>query len=350
MENYRLTLEDILSLDYYEDLVYFIVDKIDKAPRGTDIYPEYVFGSNSMSIQQSTAWFRALATLARDYNGFTLPSQGEIDSALADVEFERSSSAYVLGRYFEFGLGVETDESKAADYYTKAVLKDGNDDALIALGLLYLQGRGVEKNEEFAYNLFLRAAKQGNPIARLYVGRCYMDGIYVPADIDEAIKWYELSANGHLVDAYWILDKIYKERGEYNKVIYWGDRFTEYGFPQAMLKMGVYYMEGQFIERDPIKGFSLIHEAAETGFPAALFNLSLCYYKGDGTARDDDQGFKYLKQAAESRYPIAEYELGRMLWDSNREYAESLLCDAAQQHYAPAMEFIGTYRMNHLFD
>ena len=117
-----------------------------------------------------------------------------------------------------------------------------------------------------------------------------------------------------------------------------------------MLKMGVYYMEGQLIERDPIKGFSLIREAAETGFPAALFNLSLCYYKGDGTARDDEQGFKYLKQAAESRYPIAEYELGRMLWDSNREYAESLLCDAAQQNFEPAIRFIGTYRMNHLFD
>ena len=63
-------------------------------------------------------------------NGFTLPSQCEIDSALADVEIERSSSAYVLGRYFEFGLGVEKDESKAADYYTKAILKDGNDDGM----------------------------------------------------------------------------------------------------------------------------------------------------------------------------------------------------------------------------
>ena len=42
------------------------------------------------------------------------------EAPLADVEIERSSSAYVLGRYFEFGLGVEKDESKAADYYTKA--------------------------------------------------------------------------------------------------------------------------------------------------------------------------------------------------------------------------------------
>lgn len=50
MNNSQITLNDILSVDYHEDLLYFIVDKIDKAPRGTDIYPEYVFGSNSMSI------------------------------------------------------------------------------------------------------------------------------------------------------------------------------------------------------------------------------------------------------------------------------------------------------------
>ena len=350
MENYKITLEDILSLDYYEPLVYLIVDKIDKAPRGTDIYPEYVFGSNSMSIQQSTAWFRALATLARDYNGFTLPSQGEIDNALADVEFERSSSAYVLGRYFEFGLGVEKDESKAADYYTQAVLKDGNDDALIALGILYLQGRGVEENKEFAYNLFLRAAKQGNPIARLYVGRCNMDGIYVPANIDEAIKWYELSANGHLLDAYWILDKIYRESGKYDKVLYWGNRFVEYGFPLAKFKMGCYYLEGKIIERDLVKGFLLIREAAEMGFPAAIYQLSLCYYHGDGTEQDVEKGFIYLKRSAECRFPEAEYQLGRMVWDSDREYAMKLMSDAAQQNFEPAIRFIGTYRMNHLFD
>ncbi len=342
MENNQITLEDILNVGYHEELLYLISDKIDKTPRGTDIFPDDVFGSNSINLQQSAAWHCAIAKRMRDYNPFTLPSQAEIDKALADRELIDSSSAFVLGRCFEFGLGVEMNDSRAAEYYINAVFNDGNDDALIALGLLYLQGRGVEENQEFAYNLFLRAAKQGNPIARLYVGRCHMDGIYVSKDLAEAIRWYELSANGHLVDAYRILDQIYRERGEYDKVLYWGDRFIEYGFPQAMLHVGIDYMEGKIIERDSEKGFSLIREAAQTGFPAALFNLSLCYYRGDGTARDEEQGFKYLQQSAEGKYPVAEYELGRMLWDSDREYAERLMRDAAQRNYRPAVEYISS--------
>lgn len=342
MEINQITLDDILTVSYHEELLYFISDKIDKAPRGTDIFPDYVFGSNAMDLQQSAAWHCAIAKRMRDYNPFTLPSQVEIDEALADQQLENSSSAFVLGRCFQFGLGVEQNDVRAAEYYMNAVFNDGNDDALIALGLLYLQGRGVEENQEFAYNLFLRAAKQGNPIARLYVGHYHMDGIHVSKDMHEAIKWYELSANGHLVDAYGILDKIYREKGEYEKVLYWGNRFTEYGFPQAMLNVGVDYMEGKIVEHDPVKGFSLIREAAETGFPPALFNLSICYYKGDGTARDDEQGFKYLKQSAEGKYPAAEYRLGCMLWDSDREYAEKLIIDAAQRNYRPAVEYMSS--------
>ena len=129
-------------------------------------------------------------------------------------------------------------------------------------------------------------------------------------DIYEAVKWFELSANGHLVDAYWILDKIYKENAVYDKVIYWGNRFVEYGFPQAMLKMGTYYMQGSYVERDQEKGMSLIRKAAETGFSPA------------------------------------QYELGRILWDSDREHAEKLINAAAMQNYGPAIDFIGAGGIN----
>ena len=75
MENYKISLDDLLSIDYIEELVYFIADKIDEAPRGTDIYPEYVFGTNSLDLQQNAAWLRAITIRMKDYNVPFYPSQ-----------------------------------------------------------------------------------------------------------------------------------------------------------------------------------------------------------------------------------------------------------------------------------
>lgn len=261
----------IPEVGYEEELVYFIVDKIDKAPRGTEICPEYIFGTNSIDLQQNSAWLRALTIYVKDYNVPFFPS-------------------------------------KSPQEYMDAIAEDGDDEALLALGVLYMQGIGVDQSDEIAFKLFLRSAKQGNPIARAFVGHCYKSGVYVDANVAEAVKWYELSARLRYVEGYRFLNQLYYQLGDFEKVLYWTNRYVEYGFAEAMDNLGRFYIFGEIIERDMAKGFDLIHQAAEIGYPPAQYNCGLCYIDGYGVEIDTDTGLAYIDKAAQANYrPAIEF-------------------------------------------
>lgn len=268
MENYNISLDELLSINYQEELVYFISDKIDKAPRGTDIYPEYVFGTKSLDLQQNAAWLRAITIRMRDYNAPFYPS-------------------------------------KSPQEYMQTIVEDGDDEALLDLGILYKQGYGVEQSDEIAYKLFLRSAKQGNPIARTFVGHCCKSGVYVEVNVNETVKWYELSAQGHYLEGYRFLVQLCFELRDFEKVLYWTNRYVEYGFAEAMLNLGRFYISGEIIERDMAKGFDLIHRAAEIGFPPAQYDCGLCYIDGYGVDINTYLGMSYISKAADANYKPA---------------------------------------------
>jgi len=77
-------------------------------------------------------------------------------------------------------------------YFTASA--KGEIEALWRMGTMYLDGRGTEKDEATAYNIFMRAAKQGNSYGYLYLGHMYEEGIYVEENIEFAAKCYEKAA------------------------------------------------------------------------------------------------------------------------------------------------------------
>ena len=66
------------------------------------------------------------------------------------------------------------------------------------LGFLYLEGCGVEKNDNKAYELILKAAEQGYDYSQYYIGYLYENGIsHFKKDYTQAYKWYLLAANNY---------------------------------------------------------------------------------------------------------------------------------------------------------
>lgn len=187
----------------------------------------------------------------------------------------------------------------------QTIVEDGDDEALLDLGILYKQGYGVEQSDEIAYKLFLRSAKQGNPIARTFVGHCCKSGVYVEVNVNETVKWYELSAQGHYLEGYRFLVQLCFELRDFEKVLYWTNRYVEYGFAEAMLNLGRFYISGEIIERDMAKGFDLIHRAAEIGFSPAQYDCGLCYIDGYGVDIDTNLGMSYISKAADANYKPA---------------------------------------------
>jgi len=86
--------------------------------------------------------------------------------------------------------------------------EQGNAEAQVLLGNMYLTGRGVLTDPDRAVKLFNASAEQGNADAQFFLGSIYL----LPhTDIPEGLKWLRLSAEQGNQDAQLLLGKSYLE-------------------------------------------------------------------------------------------------------------------------------------------
>lgn len=82
----------------------------------------------------------------------------------------------------------------------------GNADAQLLLGRMYLKGDGVLMDREQAIKWFTASAAQGNADAQFLLGSMYL---LPQKDIAEGVKWLRLSAEQGNQDAQYVLGKAY---------------------------------------------------------------------------------------------------------------------------------------------
>lgn len=95
---------------------------------------------------------------------------------------EKGIQAYEQHRYAE-----------SMTYFTQASAA-GHMSAPRYIGMMYLNGYGVEKNARRAVAEFSKAAQWGDVTGQFWLGYCYEQGIGVAQNREQALKWYELSA------------------------------------------------------------------------------------------------------------------------------------------------------------
>ena len=98
-----------------------------------------------------------------------------------------------LGLMLVYGLeGSEKNIEKGRDYLTLASM-NGEADATFRLAVTYFDSRstqGISKAVEYS----TLAAEQGSNKGQFILGEMYEDGVGKEKDINEALKWYKLSA------------------------------------------------------------------------------------------------------------------------------------------------------------
>ncbi|MFN4173900.1 MAG: tetratricopeptide repeat protein, partial [Parachlamydiaceae bacterium] len=90
-----------------------------------------------------------------------------------------------LGRYYYDGIGCKADYSQALNifrYHAK------HPDACYYHGLMHLEGRGVQKDEKMAFELFNKAKALGCVQASLRLARMYYEGIGIEPNPEMAFK------------------------------------------------------------------------------------------------------------------------------------------------------------------
>jgi TPR repeat protein len=104
---------------------------------------------------------------------------------------EDAEAAYAADQKKDYATAMRLYQSAAAG---------GNAYAMYSIGLIYFEGKGVDRSYINAMKWYKQAAEKGYPQAQHAMGSMYEQGQGVKRDIAEAAKWYNLSANqGYLL-------------------------------------------------------------------------------------------------------------------------------------------------------
>ena len=151
------------------------------------------------------------------YEGYEAYSRGDFETALREWR-EVASAGFSL-----FGSGIPEDKEKRAEMA----------DARYAIGLLYWNGKGVERNFRESAKWLHDAAEIGHADAQLKLGYMYINGKGIPQDYGKARKWLSQSAEQGNMDAQYNLAVLYyKGLGtpqDMEKARYWFDKAAAQG-------------------------------------------------------------------------------------------------------------------------
>ncbi|XP_078262974.1 protein sel-1 homolog 1 [Rhinoraja longicauda] len=166
--------------------------------------------------------------------------------------------------------------------YYQFLAEKGDVQAQVGLGQLHLHGgRGVEHNNQRAFDYFNQAAATGNAHAMAFLGKMYSEGSSaVPQNNDTAFHYFKKSA--------------------------------DMGNPVGQSGLGMAYLYGKGVQVNHELALKYFQKAAEQGWVDGQLQLGSMYYNGVGVKRDYKQALKYFNLASQAGHILAFYNLAQM--------------------------------------
>jgi hypothetical protein len=141
-------------------------------------------------------------------------NKGQFKQAIAEFKpllIEQYAPAqYQMGLVHLNGWGVKKDTNKAFDLLTLAAAQN-YPDALFSLSLIYDEGVLVDKNAKKAFGLMEKAANKKLASAQFNLGVMYANGKGTVLDSSKAVRWYEKAARQNYALAQFNLALMYFE-------------------------------------------------------------------------------------------------------------------------------------------
>ncbi len=146
-----------------------------------------------------------------------------------------------------------------------------------------------------ALNTFYTLAKKDDAKAQYNVGLIYANGKGVQKNLSKAKKWYEKAAKQGNGPAQYNLAQLYHAAGETDAHGY--EKAVEAGIMQAYNNLDDLYMEGKGVKQDQQKAFELFQKAASLGDNSAQVNVAVLYAWGEGITHDKMKAYDNFKKA-----------------------------------------------------
>lgn len=179
-----------------------------------------------------------------------------------------------------------------------------------ALGIQYLHGDGVAKDDMQAYDWFNRAAEHGHARAQMELGVAYMTGKGVGLDYGKAFDWFGRSAAQKCPDAAFYLGKMLHEglgmKKDEIRAFAWFMIAAQQGMSRAQAACGFMYMKGAGVRQDDAQAFAWFSKAAAQGHFDGCRSMGAMYYRGRGVEPDLAKAAHFFCQAGDAICPPAE--------------------------------------------
>ena len=198
-----------------------------------------------------------------------------------------------------------------AALFTEA--SSGDASAQFFIGTLYLDGKGVNKDESVGVSWLRQSANNGFSRAQLLLGQFYEAGKLQRHDPEDALNWYTKAAEQGDCEAEFFLGLHYLgnhfdvETNSWNykgpkdtpKAIFWLKRAGEHGDPDAQAELGRLYEMGEGVDQDYASAVFWYRKAADHGpdlggAGQGRNRLGILYLEGRGVQKDYIEAYKWF--------------------------------------------------------
>ncbi|MFI5343824.1 MAG: ankyrin repeat domain-containing protein [Chlamydiales bacterium] len=316
-------------------------DRIETAAEKGDRVSQYILGrlfcygqaDFRKDAQECLKWWHRSAENGYHLAQYALGMEyAENEGAVEEYLKKTESNVSKVLKFVRFTSPIDI-QAKAFDWFEKAACQ-GSFEAQHALGLKYLEGDGVEEDEEEAIGWFELAADEGYDEAmyqlalvlrksnskdavgwlRKAIDLGHVESMYKLAKIlskdtnqpsskkNEIASLYEKAASkGHVLaqsalgDYYW--DHYPSTEENVKSGAKWHKSAASQGNAHSRLQLAAYYFSGEYLE-DKEKGIRHLFDAARINKDSdAQYKLGCMFYQGDVIKKDEAAGSLWIKRA-----------------------------------------------------
>jgi TPR repeat protein len=194
---------------------------------------------------------------------------------------------------------------------------------------MYEVGKGVQHDNAKAYEYYMRAARQGDPVGMYLVGKCLIYGVGVDRDKYEAFHWYQRAQARFPMAAVryaLLLENGVKTQGRQlaanpREALRVMQEAADTGLWEAQYHAGRMHCS---MTRDYARARRYFEMAQAGGQDGPTVELAILELNGWGCPQNVRRGIDLLRQAAARGSPLAHYNLGLIALDGKFGQAKDI--------------------------
>jgi len=162
--------------------------------------------------------------------------------------------------------------------------------------------------DDAAIEKLVKRAESGDAEAQNELGYSYADGIIDgQPNHNKAIEWFTKSAAQnnsyaqHYLAQYYLFRDYVVEKCLSTAIELW-EKSAKQGNPLAQNDLGICYLKGEGVDKDPIRGAELLKKAAEQDCEEAQRGLVYLYRTGDGVEKNLEEVKKWEQRIEDKGY------------------------------------------------